>query len=316
MGIFSYDPLAALNNCENLMGMELKPCGQNKLCGGYYINGDVHLWRRDKLKVYIWRGGVFVSEEGGQTMSLPNWLVQYGGAKDFKDALRMIKGQSQALDWNHQVRQMRQREIKYVSPDMLIAAKRYDLRKSNLYRWFCGIFPEEKVIEAFDRYNVTVDGQGLSVFWVLDKDGRCLHDKRIKYMENGHRDKSFGGTRQFKTADGYTGRAFFGSHLIPDDGSDILVVESEKSALALYMVTGATVVATAGKNNLKEFDKRFLLYPDIDAAEEWIQTGNRVMEWWNFSQGRIPLGPTDDICDLIEKAPSYGCGIVKNKWWR
>lgn len=312
---FAYDPVAALRNAPKLMGMELRECGQNKLCGGYYINGDAHPWRRDKLKVFIGRGCVWVAEEGGQVLSLPNWLIQYGGCADFKDALKVIKGESQSMDWNeHRVR-FKESEVKYISKDVLDAAKRYDLGRCPLFRWFCGMFPEERVREAFDRYNVTTDGRGLAVFWVVDQFGRILHDKRIRYMEDGHRDKGFGGTREYRTADGYTGRAFFGSHLIPACGdSDILVTESEKSAIALYLVTGRTVVATAGKNNLREKNARFLCYPDLDAVDEWTATGNRIAEWWNLADGIIQLGPTDDVCDFIEKAINNGVNFVK-KWW-
>ena len=316
---YDYDPVAALRNAPSLLGMELRQCGQNKLCGGYYLNGDIHPWRRDKIKVFISRGSVWVAEEGGQCISLPNWLIQYGHCADFGEAIRAIKGQSQALDWSeHKVRQ-KETEIKYVSKEVLEAAKRYDLRTCPLFRWFCTLFPEDRVREAFERSNVTTDSKGLAVFWAVNQEGKILHDKRIKYMENGHRDKSFGGTREFKTAYGYSGRCFFGSHLIPESGNeDILVVEAEKTAIALYLITGKVVLATAGKNNLREKDERFLCYPDLDSVEEWTATGNRIKEWWTPIGDKIPLGPTDDVCDLIEKAPRYGVIILRywqEKWW-
>ena len=66
---FDYDPLAALANCPKLLGMELVPRG-NGLQGGYYLNGDRHPYRRDKLKVFVGRGSVWISEEGGRCVSL------------------------------------------------------------------------------------------------------------------------------------------------------------------------------------------------------------------------------------------------------
>lgn len=297
---FAYDPLAALQNCEKLLGMELRPCGPNKLCGGYYINGEPHPYRRDKLKVFISRGSVWIAEEGGVCVSLPTWLTQYGGAADYKDALRMIKGESQALHWNGEIRQRKSGEVKYVGKEVLEAAKRYDLKKCPLFRWMCGMFPEDKVREAWDRYNVTTDSNGLAVFWVLDRNGRILHDKRMKYQDSGHRDKSFGGTRVYRTADGYSGRAAFGSHLIPDSG-DILVTESEKSAVGLYLWTGKTVIATAGKSNLRERDPRLICYPDKDGFEEWEATGNRCIRWfddWELPYEQQPA--TADVMDMIE----------------
>ena len=60
---FAYDPAVALQNAPKLMGMELVRHGQG-LQGGYYLNGDRHSYRKDKLKVFISRGSVWVSEEG------------------------------------------------------------------------------------------------------------------------------------------------------------------------------------------------------------------------------------------------------------
>lgn len=315
--VANYDPIAALKNAPRLMGMELRECGKNKLCGPYYLSGDIHPWRRDKIKVFISRNSVWVAEEGGRCISLPQWLIEFGHCADYKEALRVIRGQSQAIDWGERKVRISERVVKYVPKEVLTAAKQFDLRNCPLFRWFCTLFPEDRVREAFERYNVTTDSKGLAVFWAVNQEGRILHDKRIKYLENGHRDKSFGGTRKFKTADGYSGRCFFGSHLIPEEG-DIYVTESEKSAIALYLVTGKCVVATAGKNNLREKDDRLVCYPDMDGIAEWTATGNRIKEWWTFLGDKIPLGPTDDVCDLIERAPQYGVNILRywqEKWW-
>ena len=47
-----YDPVATMQNVPDLLGMELTWHG-NGLQGGYYLNGDKHSYRRDKLKVFI-----------------------------------------------------------------------------------------------------------------------------------------------------------------------------------------------------------------------------------------------------------------------
>lgn len=296
-----YDPLTALQNAGKLMGMELKPAGPGRLCGPYYLDGALHPWRKDKIKVFVSRGEVWVYEEGGRGISLPRWLIEFGGAANWKDAIRMIKGESQAICWGHEMRQMIKPDVKYVEAAVLRGAKAYPLESCPLFRWMCGLFPEDRVREAWDRYNVTTDSNGLAVFWVLDRNGRILHDKRMKYLPTGRRDKNFGGTRWYKTADGFTGRAFFGSHLIPDDNSDILVTESEKSAIGLYLWTGKTVVATAGKSNLREKDPRLLCYPDKDGFEDWEATGNRCVRW--FDEWELPYEqqpPTSDVMDMIE----------------
>ena len=56
-----YDPVATMKNVPKLLGMDLVWHGK-VLQGGYYLNGDKHLYRRDKLKVFIGKGSVWVSE--------------------------------------------------------------------------------------------------------------------------------------------------------------------------------------------------------------------------------------------------------------
>lgn len=298
---FAYDPVAVMQNVPKLLGMEMTWHGGGWQ-GGYYLNGDRHAFRRDKLKVFIGRGSIWISEEGGRCISLPQWLIEFGGVADFKEALKIIKGQPQSIEWSREFRERINPRLEYVSKDVLEAAKQFDLQNCPLFRWFCSLFPEDRVKEAFDRYNVTTDGQGLAVFWAVNQDGLILHDKRMKYLPTGRRDKSFGGTRQYRTADGYSGRCFFGSHLIPACGNgDILTVESEKSAIGLYLWTGKTVIATAGKNNLRERDPRLLCFPDKDGFEDWEATGNRCVRWfddWELPYEQQP--PTADIMDMIE----------------
>ena len=275
---FAYDPVAALRNAPKLLGMELTQHGKG-FQGGYYLNGDMHSYRQDKLKVFIGRGSVWVSEEGGRCISLPQWLIEFGGAADFKDALRMIKGESQAIHWSRELREKAMQKMQYVSADVLEGAKRYDLRGCSLFRWMCGMFPEDRVREVWDRYNVTTDSHGNCVFWYVDQYGKILFDKRILYGEDGHRRKDFFPGRQFRVADGYSGRCYFGA-CIPDDGRKAFIMESEKSALlaALYY-EGRRFLATGGKSNLREIEPNMMLVPDMDARLEWEEKGE-VWPWW------------------------------------
>ena len=275
---FAYDPVAALGNCSKLLGLELREHGRNKLEGGYYLNGDRHPYRRDKLKCFISRGGVWVSEEGGQCISLPNWLIQYGGAADYKDALRMIRGESQAIHWNREVRERMAPQQRYVSPDVLEGAKGYDLEGCPLFRWMCGLFPEDKVRKVWSEYNVTTDSHGNAVYWYVDQNGKILYDKRIAYNEDGHRNKSFFPGRQYRVADGYTGRSYFGS-CISGDGKKVFLCESEKSALLGRLYYGRKFLATGGKGNLRAVEPGMLLLPDMDARREWEEKGE-VWPWW------------------------------------
>lgn len=289
---FMYDPVAALRKAPELMGMELRECGVNKLCGGYYITGEKHAFRREKLKIYIWKGQVFVSEEGGQTMSLPNWLIQYGGCADFKEALAVIKGQPQAIEWNREYREKVVQKTLHVSPDVLIGAKAYDLNLSPLFRHMCKLFGEQKVREVWDKYCVTATSKHGTCFWYLNQDGQICHDKIVWYGEDGHRVKTLPMSRQYRLYDGYNEKPMFGSHL---KGEIKGILESEKSCLYAACFHGGVWLATGGKNALKDAGN-IPLYPDRDAEEEWSKLGECV-DWYSDWP---ECGEHSDLGDKIE----------------
>ena len=298
-----YDPVAAMNNVPKLLGMDLVWHGKG-LQGGYYLNGDKHLYRRDKLKVFIGKGSVWVSEEGGRCISLPQWLIEYGGASDFKEALAIIKGQPQAIEWKREFRERVSSKEVHVSPDVLDGAKRYDLNGCALFRWMCRLFPEERVRTVWDEYNVTTDSHGNCVFWYVDQEGKILYDKRILYKEDGHRDKAFFPGRQFRVADGYTGRCYFGA-CIPEDGRKAFICESEKSVLlaALYY-GGRRFLATGGKGNLRNVEPNMMLVPDMDARMEWEEKGE-VWPWWE--KWGIPVEKIPDHADIGDMIEAKLC---------
>lgn len=292
-----YDPLVALQNAGRLMRMELSPCGENRLCGPYYLDGSRHPYRRDKLKVFISHGGVWVAEEGGRCISLPQWLIEFGGAADWKDAWRMIRGESQSIVWDRGVREAAKRETRYVERAALVGAKAYPLEGCSLFRWMCGLFPEERVREAWDRYNVTTDAHGNCVYWYVDQNGRILYDKKILYKADGHRDKSYFPGRTYRVADGYGGRCYFGANM-EGDGRKAFIVESEKTAVLGYLYYGRRFLATGGKGNLREIEPNMMLVPDMDARMDWEERGE-VWPWWEkWGIGEIPLHA--DIGDMIE----------------
>ena len=73
-----------------IMGLELVRNGK-MWCGRYYINGDVHPFRADKLKCKIYQSMVFVYEQGGESLSLPEWLHLRRG-EGLQGGLRQNKG--------------------------------------------------------------------------------------------------------------------------------------------------------------------------------------------------------------------------------
>ena len=260
--------------------------------GRYYINTEPHPYKADKLKIKLYNGCVWLHEQGGASMSLVTWLTLYGGAADYKHAYQIVRGKDKPLIQKPEF-VAKKEQVNYVSPDVLQGAKAYDLNKCPLFRWMCTMFPEDHVREVWDRYNVTTNSRGEAVFWYTDTEGRICYDKVMRYLESGKRDKAYGGSRKFKTADGYTARPYFGAHLV-EKGLPVNFVESEKSCLICCLYYGGVWLATGGKSNLKDVSEECILWPDMDAIAEWQSKGN-IKEWWLGQD----VGEHDDIADLI-----------------
>lgn len=287
---FAYDPVAALNNAPKLLGMDLERRG-DKWEGGYYMNGERHAVRKDKLKVFLWKGEVYVAEEGGRCISLPHWLMEYGGVSNFKEAVKRIKGESQTLHWENKVRQKSWKAL-YVDNDVLRGAKLFPLEKSPLFRWMCGLFNEVDVRRVWNEYNVTVTDKGGTIFWYLNQYGKICHDKIVWYKEDGHRNRLLPMGRRYRKADGYTENPLFGAHL---KGEVKGVLESEKSALMAALHYGGIWLATGGKNQLPD-NTGYLLYPDRDAESSWMLKGECVQWYSDWPE----CGEHSDLGDLIE----------------
>jgi hypothetical protein len=287
-----YDLLRAFEQVPSIMGLELVRKRSDLWWGSYYLNGQPHPYRKDKMKVGIYNRDIWVHEEGGISQSLATWLVNNGRAANYREAYCILDCKGKPLDV-FKCFETRKVTESYVPRSVVDAMSEFDLKKCTLFRWMCNLFPENKVRELWKMYNVTTDSRGLACFWYADSQGRVAFDKRVKYKEDGHRDKSFGGTREYRTADGFTARPYFGAHLVGDE--QVNIVESEKSALLACLAYGGTWIATGGKGNLRDVSNA-KLYPDYDAREEWSNKGD-IVEWW---QGWHKVGATSDIGDLIE----------------
>ena len=292
-----YNVLRAFEQVPSIMGLDLTRKRNDMWWGGYYLTGEQHSYRRDKMKVAIYNGDIWVHEEGGVSQSLATWLVNNGRAADYREAYRILDCKGKPLDVQ---RFFEKRKVvaSYVPRSVVDAMGQFDLRKCPLFRWMCTLFPEDRVREVWKMYNVTTDSQQNAVFWYADSTGRIAFDKRIAYKEDGHRDKNHFPPREYRTADGFTARPYFGAHLVKE-GEEVNIVESEKTALACACYLGGTWLACGGKNNLKDVANA-KLYPDYDARQEWLDRVNgkaEVVEWW---QGWNEVGATSDISDLIE----------------
>lgn len=293
----SYDVHRAFENIPQIVGMELTRRG-DQWQGGYYLDGNRHPFRRDKLKVRKWNNDIILCEEGGESMFICKWLMTYGGASDYWDAVRILRGQSAPIVYVPKERKVVQ-EIKYVNKDVLMAAKNWDLRKCNLFNWMAGLFGEEKVRKVWDMYNVTTDRFGQAVFWVMDSEGRICHEKRMAYKEDGHRDRDKGAWRKYTRDKGYIGTGYFGGHLFKEE-KFTYVTESEKSAILIYLYYGRPCIAVGGKNALRKDDRsdKLILLPDYDARETWAASGLRVWNWWE-KWGIDEIPDHADIGDMI-----------------
>lgn len=302
MARYDLDIYAIKQRIPEIMGMNLE-WKRGGWQGGYYMNGERHPYRKDKLKVRVWRNEkgsmLWIHEEGGESLSLVNWLQRYGGASDWEEAMDILKGNSTPK--RELLEYIRPKEGKYVPEEVFAEYCQYDLGKCNLFNFMCRLFGQQRVMEAWAKYYVTSDSGGNVVWWYRDTEGRILHDKVMRYSYIGKRDKAFT-TRRFKTADGFSGRAYFGSHLV-EEGKKVVLLESEKSVLlcACYfgMDNDMVFLGTGGKSNTRDIDENTILLPDMDAISAWSDTKGVICEWWNLFD--VEIGEKDDIGDAIVK---------------
>lgn len=284
----------------SILGMDLVRKGE-KWEGPYYLNGDRHAFRREKLKVVKWKGQIWLFEEGGDAMSLTTWLVKNGRATDYWDAIKLLEGDRAPVMYDARVRE-KEKIVKYVPIDALLGAKAYDLALSPLFRYMCRLFPEKRVREVWDMYNVTANSKHGTVFWYVNESGRICHDKICWYGADGHRIKTLPMSRQYRIGDGYTENPLFGSNL---PGEVKGIVESEKTCLYASCYYGGIWLATGGKGNIHEANG-VPLYPDRDGEAEWAKFGECV-KWY---EGWDACGSHSDLGDMIEYLVKKEKGLI------
>lgn len=270
--------------------------------GKCYINGAPHRHRRDKLVISRDNsGGIVLLEQGGETMQLWKWMKAYGGCstdKEVGDRLREMSSGTLYIPPPPP-----DAPAIYVPSSALERAKaQIGVIQDNLYKWLCTKYPPDHVKDTYERYNVTPvllrDGRIGTQFWYVDYQGHICHDKIIVYQENGRRDKTYGGGRNYLTRDGYSHRCYFGEHL----GTDglIYVVESEKTALLMVLDGSRHTLATGGANNIRRIRANYRLFPDFDdAGMEWVaKFPSQCSRWW---EDKEDARPGDDMGDVIHR---------------
>lgn len=294
----NYD--AIFEDLSRIMGLNLKRHGRF-WHGKCYIDGTPHAYRYDKMVcTRDASGGITIMEQGGDSMQLYKWMQLYGGCSSSKETYERLKSMSDGI-----VISKPEPEIptRYVEQSILDEAmERIGRLKDPLFRWLCTKFPEGKVEESYRKLAITPcrvpQGVGTQ-FWYIDEEQRILHDKIIIYKPDGHRDHNYGGGRIFRTAQGYTQRCYFGEHLGTDGNP--YVVESEKTALLIYLNTGRRALATGGSANVRRIKRNYRLLPDYDkAGMDWVRWfPDQAVKWW---EGMPDLKEGDDFGDVIYRS--------------
>ena len=171
----TYDKLRAFEQIPNIMGLDLTRKRQDLWWGAYYLDGQPHAYRRDKMKVTLYNAEIWVHEEGGVTQSIATWLVNNGRATDYREAYRILDCKGKPIDVTR-IFTNKPKAASYVPRSVVDAMGQFDLRKCPLFRWMCTLFPEDRVREVWKMYNVTTDSQQNAVFWYADSEGRIAFD--------------------------------------------------------------------------------------------------------------------------------------------
>lgn len=251
-----------------------------------YMNGKPH-HQKDKTYAVLKSNGIYIKEQGGQDLSLPEFLEQYGNLSNLGK-----------FDPDAVIPEVAQVERIFVDPihfESTIPAK----YSGNLFTFLSQLFSPEKVTEVFHRYGVGENGNEM-IFWRMTESGNVCYDSRITYGKDGHRIKEKFAYRLFKKEDGFSGACVFGSHLIGVD-SEVCLVESEKTALIMALVEkkGRVWVATGGSNNFNGVGLDWKLLPDFDNAGSF----------WECHSCEL-RGSKDCIISVVDGRREKGWGCV------
>lgn len=268
------------SNLDHITGLPLNLKGR-KWYGRCYIDGaPANRW--DKVVAYMHEGRITILEQGGDILNIWEWLVKYGGCRDYKEAYRRLVGENGVI-LDREPRVYQEPPLKYVYPNIM--ENTLCEYKDNLFLWLLRHFKKEKVLEVYQRYKVGNKASKwgvITIFWYVDKDGNVCYDKKMLYKEDGHRNKDYGGGRKFKVDLGFRGKCYFGEHLIKED-SRVFMVESEKTAIIMSLFDkrkNIVYIATGGVNQLREVKEGWKLLRDYDKAGEVWESKGECVKWW------------------------------------
>lgn len=186
----------------------------------------------------------------------------------------------------------------------IFSAWRGNYTANKLYCYLSQIFGINETNCAFTKYSVTDDTSGGAVFWQTNGKGAATTGRIIHYKTDGHRNKDFApywvhsiAIKAGKLPSDYNPPKYlFGLNTITK-GANVLIVESEKSALICYLynllkpgndicgdytafcATGGATMISATLNTSTEIlhanSAKITLCPDDDpAGDKWRETAN------------------------------------------
>ncbi|MEG1289534.1 MAG: DUF6371 domain-containing protein [Bacteroidaceae bacterium] len=289
-------------NLPKITGLPLKLIG-NKFYGACYIDGRKHN-RWDKTMARLLDDGIQILEQGGESMTLWNWMIRYGGcgsSLEVRNSFLNLSPSQLMFDDEIDSHWKAKRHISwsvYQEQSKLIGQI-----EDPMFKFLVKFYGHKETLNAYRKYHVTPvvcrDGSIGTQFWYINARREICSDKIMFYKSDGHRDRDKSPKNRFKSKYGYTDKCLFGEHMTIGKTECVKVVESEKSAMICYLEYGGCWVATGGMNGLalldKIKDKRVYLVPDIDAIDLWRESG-QIWEWWKKCEG---IGRKWDIADWI-----------------
>lgn len=185
------------------------------------------------------------------------------------------------------------------------------------FRWMQSVIGQTDAYVAMQDYKIdSIDN--CIIWWQIDRDGVVRTGKVMKYLANGHRDKSdtFPVTwahKHRRLKDNFQGeelkQCLFGEHLLtksPD--KPVAIVESEKTAVILSRIYPDHIwLATGGSQGIKSDERltplhgrKVLLIPDNGQYWNWKRTADKY--GWMITDALEKNAPFDgaDVLDIVE----------------
>lgn len=185
------------------------------------------------------------------------------------------------------------------------------------FRWMHSVIGKTDAYVAMQDYKID-SIENCIIWWQIDRDGVVRTGKVMKYLANGHRDKSdtFPVTwahKHRRLKDQFKGeelkQCLFGEHLLtkyPD--KPVAIVESEKTAVILSRIYPDHLwLATGGSQGIKSDERltpligrNVLLIPDNGQYWNWKRIADKY--GWLITDALEKDAPFDgaDVLDIIE----------------